>query len=198
MAAANAGDGNAAERLLPLVYDELRRLAAARLRKAAPGQTLQATALVHEAYLRLVDERHVQWANRAHFFFAAARAMRDILVERARRKAALKRGGNRRRVDAGRDTQMGEVVERIVAAMDTPPEDLLALDDALAELERDDPDASRLVMLRFFAGLTEAQTAEALGVTDRTVRREWRYARARLHAMLSDGREAFVQRFDHD
>ena len=173
--AAGAGISGASEELLPLVFDELRRMAAQRLARTPPGQTLQATALVHEAYLRLLGEAQPGWENRGHFFFAAARAVHHILVERARQKASLKRGGDRRRVS----------IENLRVADEAPPDDLLALDDALEKLAARDPQAHRIVMLRFFAGLSEAETAEVLGVSDRTLRREWRYIRAELQRLLS-------------
>lgn len=172
--AAGAGDAQAAEDLLPLVYDELRRMAAHRLARTPPGQTLQATALVHEAYLRLLGEAQPGWESRGHFFFAAARAVHHILVERARQKATLKRGGDRRRVS----------LENLRVAEDAPPDDLLALNDALEQLAARDPQAHRIVMLRFFAGLSESETAAVIGVSERTLRREWRFARAELHRLL--------------
>lgn len=172
--AAGAGDAQAARELLPLVYAELRSLAEARLRRTPPGQTLQATALVHEAYLRLVGDGESTWQNRGHFFFAAARAIQDILVENARRKGAQKRGGDRRRVD----------LEKLRVADEAPDEDLLALADALKAFEQEDAQGHRIVMLRFFAGLSESEAAEALGMSERTLRREWRYTRARLHQLL--------------
>jgi RNA polymerase sigma factor (TIGR02999 family) len=174
--AIDAGQVGAAERLLPLVYDELRRLAQARL-GGRSGHTLQATALVHEAYLRLFSKAEAGWESRGHFFFAAARAIHDILVESARRKAAQKRGGDRRKVDLG----MLEI------ASEAPAEDMLALAEALEILGQEDPQAHRLVLLRFFAGLSEEQSAEVLGMSERTLRREWRYARARLHELLGQG-----------
>lgn len=172
--AASAGDAQAARELLPLVYAELRSLAQARLRRTPPGQTLQATALVHEAYLRLVGSGDNAWQNRGHFFFAAARAIQDILVENARRKGAIKRGGDRQRVD----------LEKLRVADEAPDEELLALAEVLTQYEQEDAQGHRLVMLRFFAGLSEAEAADALGMSERTVRREWRYARARLHQLL--------------
>jgi RNA polymerase sigma factor (TIGR02999 family) len=169
------GDPNAAAQLLPLVYAELRALAEFHMRKTPPGQTLQATALVHESYLRLVGKEDQSWENRGHFFFAAARAMRDILVEQARRKATLKRGKGRRRVD----------VSKLEIATDAPADDLLALDDVLQRLEQDDPGKHRLVMLRFFAGLTAEESALALDVSVRTVERDWRFIKAKLHKELT-------------
>jgi RNA polymerase sigma factor (TIGR02999 family) len=165
------GDSHAAEKLLPLVYDELRRLAALNLVQEKPGQTLQATALVHEAYLRLVDTQKVQhWNSRGHFFAAAAEAMRRILVENARRKGSLKRGGGRAR-QALED-------ENLVAT--EVPDNLLALDEALEQLAATDPQAAQVVKLRYFAGLTVPQTAEALGISPRTVDSLWAFARASL------------------
>src|SRR5262245_17269531 len=159
------GDAHAAEQLLPLVYDELRQLAAQRLAHENPGQTLQATALVHEAYLRLVGGDPEQpWEGRGHFFAAAAEAMRRILVDRARDRRRLKRGGARRRQDLDLDA---------LTAPDAPPDDLLDLDDALGRLDRADPRAAALVRLRLFAGLTLDQAAAALGVSPRTADSDW-------------------------
>ncbi len=164
------GDTQATDRLLPLVYEELRLLAAQRLSHEPPGQTLQATALVHEAYLRLVGDEPRSWENRGHFFAAAAEAMRRILVERARARLRLKRGGNLQRVAMeGDDLPKGE-----------PPETLLALDEALARFAEEDPVKAELVKLRYFAGLTIPQTAEALGISKATAERYWSYARAWL------------------
>jgi RNA polymerase sigma factor (TIGR02999 family) len=175
LSAVKQGDPQAAEQLLPLVYDELRQLAAQKLAQEKPGQTLQATALVHEAYLRLVGARNVQsWDNRGHFFAAAAEAMRRILINRARDKKRAKRGGERHRVD----------LDRIEIALDTSDEQLIALDAALTQLAMEDPDAARLVNLRFFAGLTQKDAAVALGLTLRTAERQWAYARAWLYARL--------------
>jgi RNA polymerase sigma factor (TIGR02999 family) len=171
-----AGDREAAAALLPRVYDELRRLAEARLRRLPPGQTLQATALVHEAWLALVGRGDPGWSGRGHFFGAAARAMREILIDQARRKAALKRGGELARADLDLDLQPADGL---------PGEDLLALDAALTRLEHAHPDRAQVVLLRWFAGLGEAEIAEVLGVTPRTVERAWRFARAYLHAALS-------------
>jgi RNA polymerase sigma factor (TIGR02999 family) len=173
-AAAN-GDSRAAADLLPMLYQELRRLAAAWMEKTPPGQTLQPTALVHEAYIRLVGKDALRYENRRHFFFVAARAMRDILVEQARRKASKKRGGDRRRIDAA----------NLILAIEVPAEDMLALDDALEKLRTVDDKKHELVMLRFFAGLTVQETAEVMGISVSTVEREWRYIRARLHLALS-------------
>ncbi len=166
------GDAGAAAQLLPLVYDELRRLAAQRMAREKPGQTLQPTALVHEAYLRLVghgEERH--WDNRGHFFVAAAEAMRRILVENARRKRSLKRGGDRQRLDLN--------LEQPAEGERSAP--LLALDEALDRLEARDADKAQLVKLRYFAGMTVEQAAETLGISVTTANRWWSYARAWLH-----------------
>jgi RNA polymerase sigma factor (TIGR02999 family) len=183
LTAIEQGDPRAAEELLPLVYDELRRLAAQRLAEEKPGQTLQATALVHEAYLRLVGAQKEQaWDSRGHFFAAAAEAMRRILINRARDKKCAKRGGERRRVD----------LDQIEIALDTNDEQLIALDEALNQLAVEDPDAARLVNLRFFAGLTLKDAAVSLGLAPRTAERQWAYARAWLYACLRphDGRSA--------
>lgn len=173
--AATEGDERAAQNLLPLVYAELRSLARARLKKLPPGQTLQPTALVHEAYLRVVGDADPGWDGRGHFFAAAARAMRDILVEQARRKGALKRGGDRRRIDM-------EVAE---PALEMPSEDIIAVDEAVRRLEKEDPRKGQIVNLRYFARLTTAETASALGISIATVGREWRYVRAWLARELS-------------
>jgi RNA polymerase sigma factor (TIGR02999 family) len=176
LSAVERGDAGAAEQLLPLVYDELRRLAAQRLAQEKPGQTLQATALVHEAYLRLVDGSHLQdWNSRGHFFVAAAEAMRRILVERARRKLAGKHGGGRLRVELPQD----------LAAPEGQCHDVVALDEALARLEHHDPDAARLVKLRYFGGLSHQEAAEALGISRGTADRLWALARAWLFRRLS-------------
>lgn len=167
------GDAGAAARLLPLVYDELRRLAAQKLAREKPGHTLQATALVHEAYVRLVDSP--QFANRAYFFAAAAEAMRRILVESARRRHSQKRGGGREREELAED--------RIAAPQ--PREDLLALDEALTRFANVDAQAARLVELRYFAGLSIPDAAEALEISPRTADRLWAYARAWLHREIS-------------
>jgi RNA polymerase sigma factor (TIGR02999 family) len=178
LSAIERGDPHAAGQLLPLVYDELRRLAAQKLANEKPGQTLQATALVHEAYLRLVDtEKAQQWNSRGHFFAAAAEAMRRILVEQARRKKRHKHGGGRRRVD----------LDASCLVAPEPPEDLEALDEALRRLEAADPPAARLVQLRFFAGLSMPEAAEALGMPLRTAERNWTYARTWLHRALAEG-----------
>jgi RNA polymerase sigma factor (TIGR02999 family) len=171
-----SGDPSTAERLLPLVYQELRELAAAKLRHEKPGQTLQATALVHEAFLRLVktdSNRH--WDSRRHFFSAAAEAMRRILVESARRKKRLKRGGG-----LARDPLDDLAIESPASSLD-----LLALDEALTRLAQEDPEKAELVQLRFFAGLSHEEAAEVLGVSVVTVKRHWRYARVWLHRQIS-------------
>ena len=169
LAQMDQGDPQAAEKLLPLVYDELRKLAAMKLAQEKPGQTLQATALVHEAYLRLIGSEPVQWDNRGHFFSAAAEAMRRILVEQARCKQRLKHGGGRSR----------EPLEDIAIEGDHD-DDLLALDEALDRLVNEDPLAARLVKLRYFAGLTIPQAADALGVSARKADFLWAFARAWL------------------
>jgi RNA polymerase sigma factor (TIGR02999 family) len=180
LSAIQQGDPRAAEQLLPLVYDQLRRLAAEKLAQEKPGQTLQATALVHEAYLRLVDVEKVQhWDSRGHFFAAAAEAMRRILVEAARRKGSLKRGGGRLREHLDAD--------HLVAP--EPPEEILALDEALAQLAAADPPAAEVVKLRYFAGLTLEQAAKVLAVSPRTADSLWAYARAWLRRKL-DGDES--------
>jgi RNA polymerase sigma factor (TIGR02999 family) len=174
------GEPDAASQLLPLVYDELRRLAAVKLAQEKAGQTLQATALVHEAYLRLVggaEDPH--WDGRGHFFAAAAQAMRHILVENARRKKRLKRGGDRNR----------QPLDDVVIAAAEPREDLLALDEALTQLAATDPIAAELVQLRYFAGLPIPEAAQALGLSPRTADRLWAYARAWLHREMQ-GRDS--------
>jgi RNA polymerase sigma factor (TIGR02999 family) len=171
LSAIEQGAPHAAEQLLPAVYDELRKLASQKLAQEAPGQTLQATALVHEAYLRLVNvEKSQHWNSRGHFFGAAAEAMRRILVERARHKQSLKAGGDRQRLE----------MADIEPAGAEPNIDLLALDEALQELERQDRRKADLVKLRFFAGLTIEQAAEALGISTSTADNDWAYARCWL------------------
>ncbi len=178
LSAIEQGDAHAAGRLLPLVYDELRRLAAQRLSCERPGQTLEATGLVHEAYLRLVGaEEEKRWDNRGHFFAAAAEAMRRILVEDARRKRSGKHGGGMIRQD----------LDGIQLAAPEVGEDLLALDEALSRLAEKDPIKAELVKLRHFAGLTVDQAAHALGISPATADRYWAYARAWLHAEISRG-----------
>ncbi len=172
------GDPSAAEHLLPLVYDELRKLAAAKLANEKPGQTLQATALVHDAFVRLIDvDRQQHWNSRGHFFAAAAEAMRRILVDRARRKQRVKRGGDLVRQDLN---------ETEIAAPEIK-HDLLALDKALDQLAEEDRPKYELVKLRFFAGLTIEQAAEALGISTSTADRHWTYARAWLYRRIAEG-----------
>jgi RNA polymerase sigma factor (TIGR02999 family) len=181
LSAIEQGDPHAAEQLLPLVYEELRALAAARLAQEKPGQTLQATALVHEAYLRLVDVARAQhWNSRGHFFAAAAEAMRRILVESARRKRSEKHGGGLRRVN----------LDQADALAAEAPGDLLALDEALERLTGHDPKAARLVKLHCFAGLTVEQAAEVLGLSRTNAYRLWTFARAWLHSQMAGGEEA--------
>jgi RNA polymerase sigma factor (TIGR02999 family) len=169
------GDPKAAEQLLPLVYDELRKLAAHRLAQERPGQTLQATALVHEVYLRLVDTEKVRrWESRGHFFAAAAEAMRRILVENARRKGRLKRGGGQKRIEL--DDPRLEYNE--------PVDELLAIDEALEQLASEDPQAAQLVKLRYFGGLSIEDAAEMVGISRSTAYEHWAYARAWLHRRL--------------
>ena len=171
------GDPSAAEQLLPLVYEELRKLAAAKMAQEKPGQTLQATALVHDAYLRLVDvEKAQHWDSRGHFFAAAAEAMRRILVENARRKQRLKHGGGRERLD----------LDEVEAVAEAPADDLLALDEALARLERREPSKANVVKLRYFAGMSVEEAATVLGISYATAKRHWAYARAWLFAELND------------
>jgi RNA polymerase sigma factor (TIGR02999 family) len=166
-----AGDSSETENLLPLVYDELKRLAAHRLAREKPGQTLQATALVHEAYLRLVGgDNAQQWNSRGHFFAAAAESMRRILIDRARSKKRHKRGGGRQRVE----------LDSVVLALDTPADDLLEIDEAIELLASRYPDCAALVKLRFFAGLSHGEAAHALGIPRRTADHHWAFARAWL------------------
>lgn len=174
--AASDGDPQAAADLLPLVYSELRKLARARMAKTPPGNTLQPTALVHEAYLRLIGGDNPSWNSRGHFFAAAAQAMRQILVEQARRKFTLKRGGNRKRIP----------LDEVDPAIEPPPEDVLALNEGLTHLEKVDPRKGKIVMLRYFAGLTTEETAAALSISVPTVEREWRFARAFLYTLVSN------------
>ena len=170
------GDPRASEKLMPLVYEELRKLAAQRLARESPGQTLQATALVHEAYVRLVDaQRDPQWESRGHFFAAAAEAMRRILVDNARRKRSLKRGGDHQRVD----------VQLCDPDSGPPLDDVLALDEALTRLAELDARKSKLVAMRFFSGLTNDQAAKALAISTATAERDWTYARAWLRREMS-------------
>jgi RNA polymerase sigma factor (TIGR02999 family) len=183
LSAIEQGDPHAAEQLLPLVYEELRRLAAHKLAQEAPGHTLDATALVHEAYLRLVDVEQAQhWSSRGHFFAAAAEAMRRILVERARHKRTLKAGGDRRRLD----------LDEVAPAVPALDDDLLALNEALDKLEGQDRRKAELVKLRFFAGLSNEEAARVLGVSPSTADNDWAYARCwlRLEIDGSTGRQS--------
>jgi RNA polymerase sigma factor (TIGR02999 family) len=179
------GDPRAAERLLPLVYEELRRLAAQRVALEKPGQTLQATALVHEAYLRLVGggQDQPRWDGRGHFFAAAAEAMRRILIDQARRKKSEKAGGQMRRVDLNDNALAASSDEQ-------DPEQLLALDEALREFEIEDPLKARLVKLRYFAGLPLAEAAAVMGISLATAKRHWVYARSWLYGRVNQGSEA--------
>jgi RNA polymerase sigma factor (TIGR02999 family) len=170
------GDARATEQLLPLVYEELRRLAAQKMSQEPPGQTLQATALVHEAYIRLVEAKDQSWNSRGHFFKAAAEAMRRILVESARSKGRLKRGGNRERVS----------LDDVDMAVGGVPEDVVALDEALTKLAEDKPLMVKAIELRYFAGLTLEQIAEILGVSERTVSSYWTYAKAWLYREITE------------
>jgi len=175
------GDPQAADRLLPLVYEELRILAAQKLSREKPGQTLQATALVHEAYIRLVDSKAQNWSGRTHFFTAAAEAMRRILIDNARRKKSLKHGGGRQRFD----------IDKIVLPGDNDKlsDDILALDEALEKLAKENKIEADLVKLRYFAGLTGKQVAEVLGISLSTANEHWAYARARLRLEITKGNE---------
>lgn len=175
LSAMEQGDPNAASQLLPLVYDELRKLAAQRLSHEKPGQTLQPTALVHEAYVRLIGEgQELRWGNRGHFFAAAAEAMRRILVESARRKKRQKHGGGRQR----------EGLEDQDLLVQAPPEDILALDEVLPRLVTEDPVAAQVVQLHFFAGLSKDEVAQALGLSRATAYRQWDYARSWLRCAI--------------
>jgi len=170
------GNIHAAEELLPLVYEELRRLATARMAQEVAGHTLQPTALVHEAWLRLIDANGRTWQNRAHFFGAASEAMRRILIERARRKLSLKRGGG---------TAVLDISELELAAA-LPDEKVLLVDEALERFKAEEPDKARVVVLKFFGGLTDQEVAEVMGVTERTVRRQWAFAKAWLFQNIVD------------
>ncbi|UCG57109.1 MAG: sigma-70 family RNA polymerase sigma factor [Phycisphaerales bacterium] len=172
LTAIEGGDARAAEDLLPLVYEELRLLAAQKLSRETPGQTLQATALVHEAYIRLVAEEAQNWKSRSHFFRAAAEAMRRILIDNARRKRRVKHGGERQKIDLN-DAALGN-------GCGPSADDLLALDEALMKLRDENETQAEVVKLRYFAGLSVEQTAEVLGISERTVKRHWAYARAWL------------------
>jgi RNA polymerase sigma factor (TIGR02999 family) len=178
LSAIEQGDPHAAEQLLPLVYEELRGLAAQKLAQEKPGQTLEATALVHEAYLRLVDvEKAQHWNSRGHFFAAAAEAMRRILIENARRKGRGKHGGGRQRVD----------LDAVQIAIEIPPDHLLALDEALTRLAERDPLTAQLVKLHCFAGLSIRQAAQTLGISGRTAYRDWAFAQAWLYREIRGG-----------
>ena len=168
------GEPKASEELLAVLYDDLRRLAAARMAQEPDGQTLQATALVHEAWLALTRSENQAWKDRAHFFGAAAEAMRRVLVDNARRKSRQKRGGGQQRLD----------IQEVELAGATPDEKLLLIDEALGRFEKEDPDKAQLVLLKFFGGLTNQEVAARLGVTERTVERNWAFARARLFCMI--------------
>jgi RNA polymerase sigma factor (TIGR02999 family) len=168
--AIESGDPKAADELLPLVYEELRKLAAFKLAQQSPDQTLQPTALVHEAYIKLLGDGNHSWQDRRHFFAAAAEAMRHILVDRARRKAALRHGGGLQRID----------LDSVVVATETTDENMLIINEALEKLAAHDAEAAELVKLRFFAGLTFPQAAEVLGQSERSAKRTWAYARAWL------------------
>ena len=174
LAAVAQGDRHAAEQLLPLLYGELRKLARARMAHLRPGQTLEPTALVHEAYMRIVGDTDPGWDHRGHFFAAAAGAMRDILVEQARRRASLKRGGDRQRVN----------LDDVAPAITPPSDDILAVNVVLERLEAEDPRKRLIINLRYFAGFSNEETASALGVSVGTVEREWRYIRAWLKREL--------------
>jgi RNA polymerase sigma factor (TIGR02999 family) len=181
LSAIEQGDTHDAEQLLPLVYDELRKLAAQKLAREKAGQTLQATALVHEAYLRLVrSDKDQQWDSCRHFFAAAAEAMRRILIEQARHKQSVKDGGVLQRVPLDEGASL-------VAPEGAPGEDLLALDEALQQLEAEDPVKARLVKLRFYAGVSLEDAAEVLGVSTATAKRYWVYARSWLYGKLNEG-----------
>jgi len=176
LAAARGGDRTAVAELMGLVYDELRRLAHYRMAFVPNSDTLEPTALVHEAYLRLFGRDGPEWESRVHFFHAAARAMREILVEQARRHASLKRGGDKNRI----------TLDEAIVCVTTQGDDLVALDEALQRLEETDATATQVVMLRYFAGLTVPETARAMGVSPATVDRYWRYARAWLRRLIRD------------
>ncbi len=176
LAAIEQGDARAADQLLPLVYEELRRLAAIKMSQEKPGQTLQATALVHEAYIRLVGSQNQNWSGRTHFFTAAAEAMRRILIDNARRKKSLKRGDENQRVS----------LEDADLAIEGPSEDILALDEALSGLAAFDKPKAELIKLRYFAGLTIEQAASVLDLSLTTAKRHWRYARAWLYSRMTE------------
>ena len=174
--AVDAGDLKAADQLLPLVYEELRKLAVAKMARETPGQTLQATALVHDAWLRLAGSEGQRWDNRRHFFAAAAESMRRILVEKARRRLRIRHGGGLERVDLDDVDIPGQARE----------EQLVAMDEALTELEREDPARAEVVKLRYFVGMTNRETAEALDVSEATVERHWSFAKAWLFSRIRD------------
>jgi RNA polymerase sigma factor (TIGR02999 family) len=181
LSAIEHGDPHAAEQLLPLVYDELRRLAAQRLAQEQPGQTLQATALVHEAYLRLVDVEKAQlWNSRGHFFAAAAEAMRRILIDNARRKQRPKHGGDRQRVE----------LDEACSLADEGDEQILLVNDALEKLAQESPDKAAFVKLRFFAGLSAQEAAEAIGISRATADRYWSYAKVFIYCALEDAHKS--------
>jgi RNA polymerase sigma factor (TIGR02999 family) len=179
LSAIEQGDPKAPELLLPLVYDELRKLAAQRLARESPGQTLQATALVHEAYLRLVGSEPSGWNGRGHFFSAAAEAMRRILIENARRKRSGKHGGDLQRID----------LDRVDTPGDSPSDDILAVDEALLKLAAEDPTKAELVKLRYFGGLSVEDAGRVLGISRATADRYWAYARVWLYSELSEERK---------
>lgn len=183
LAAATGGNRQAAADLLPLVYAQLRDLARARMAHVPPGNSLQPTALVHEAFMRLVGDHDPGWDNRGHFFGAAAEAMRQVLVDQARRKKRLKRGGDRKRMD----------VDDFDVPLLSPVEDILALDAAIERLRADDPRKAQIVSLRYFAGLNREEVAAAMGVSVATIDREWRYIIARLHKEIA-GTDTHEQR----
>lgn len=173
--AVGRGEASASEELLPLIYHDLRRHAGVQMARESAGQTLQPTALVHEAWLRMIGDGRV-WQNRAHFFGAASEAMRRILIENARRKSRLKRGGDQLRVD----------IEHLELASTTPEEKVLLIDDALERLQAQDPERGRVVLLKFFGGLTNQEVAESMGVTERTIERHWAYAKAWLFQSIRE------------
>ena len=175
------GDANAADELLPLVYDELRKLAANKMAHEAAGHTLQPTALVHEAWLRLAGDQNPKWENRAHFFGAAAEAMRRILIERARRKGSLKRGAGAERVD----------LDQVDTAIDADDETLIVINDALDKLTLEDPQSAEVIKLRFFVGMTNAEAGQALGISERSVKRCWTLARAWLYREIREVHRQF-------
>ncbi len=175
--AASGGDPRAAQELLPLVYDQLRKAAQQQMAAERPDHTLQATALVHEAYIRLVGSHQTTWESRAHFYVAAAEAMRRILIEHARKRTRIKRGGGHKRVP----------LSAVYLAEDARPEEIVSVDAAIRRLEKRDSRMAKIVRLRFFAGLSVEETAQILGLSDRSVRREWALARAWLHRQLGPG-----------